>query len=184
MRDSRSGCRSAARSWAVKDEGNRTGLLLRQAVCGSSWTASGMKPGPDDGLLRGVARGDEGAPAVLYDARAGWPTVRMPQRCAMPDVIGHAVQGAFLARWKEAASPVRASMSAEDSVREPTATGSPPAANAHGGGDRDCAAVSTSIPHPRSPGVPTALGGYARTAAGPSAQPVITASGRSPGHPS
>jgi len=65
-----------------------------------------MRPGveePDDAaLLRAAARGDEGALAVLYDRHAGWLTVRMTRRCAMPDVVDHAVQDTFLALWREA----------------------------------------------------------------------------------
>ena len=65
-----------------------------------------MRPGAaerdDAALLRGVARGDEGALAVLYDRHAGWLTVRMTRRCAMPDVVDHAIQDTFLALWREA----------------------------------------------------------------------------------
>ena len=65
-----------------------------------------MKPEPDERddavLLRGVARGDEGALAALYDRHAGWLTVRMTRRCAVPDVVDHAVQDTFLALWREA----------------------------------------------------------------------------------
>jgi RNA polymerase sigma-70 factor, ECF subfamily len=56
----------------------------------------------DAALLRAVARGDEGALAVLYDRHAGWLTVRMTRRCALPDVVDHAVQDTFLALWREA----------------------------------------------------------------------------------
>ena len=56
----------------------------------------------DAALLRAVARGDEGALAALYDRHAGWLTVRMTRRCAMPDVVDHAVQDTFLALWREA----------------------------------------------------------------------------------
>jgi RNA polymerase sigma-70 factor, ECF subfamily len=60
---------------------------------------------PDDAmLLRGVARGDEGALAALYDRHAGWLTIRMTRRCARPDVVDHAVQDTFLALWREAHS--------------------------------------------------------------------------------
>jgi hypothetical protein len=45
----------------------------------------------DAALLRAVARGDEDALAALYDRHAGWLTVRLTRRCAMPDVVGHAV---------------------------------------------------------------------------------------------
>jgi RNA polymerase sigma-70 factor (ECF subfamily) len=65
-----------------------------------------MRPGaeePDDAaLLRAVARGDELALAALYDRHAGWLIVRMTRRCAMPDVVDHAVQDTFLALWREA----------------------------------------------------------------------------------
>jgi len=65
-----------------------------------------MRPGAEErddaALLRGVARGDEGALAALYDRHAGWLTVRMTRRCAMPDVVDHAVQDTFLAVWREA----------------------------------------------------------------------------------
>ncbi len=58
---------------------------------------------PDDAaLLRAVARGDEGALAALYDRHAGWLTVRMTRRCAMPDVVDQAVQDTFLALWRGA----------------------------------------------------------------------------------
>jgi RNA polymerase sigma-70 factor, ECF subfamily len=53
-------------------------------------------------LLRAVARGDEGALAALYDRHAGWLTVRMTRRCAMPDVVDQAVQDTFLVVWREA----------------------------------------------------------------------------------
>src|SRR5215469_16329368 len=56
----------------------------------------------DAALLRAVARGDEDSLAVLYDRHAGWLTVRMTRRCAMPDVVDHAVQDTFLAVWREA----------------------------------------------------------------------------------
>ena len=56
----------------------------------------------DDALLRAVARGDEEALAALYDRHAGWLTVRMTRRCALPDVVDHAVQDTFLALWREA----------------------------------------------------------------------------------
>jgi RNA polymerase sigma-70 factor (ECF subfamily) len=58
----------------------------------------------DAALLRAVARGDEGALAALYDRHAGWLTVRLARRCAMPDVVDHAVQDTFLAVWREAGS--------------------------------------------------------------------------------
>jgi RNA polymerase sigma-70 factor (ECF subfamily) len=65
-----------------------------------------MRPGAgkraDAALLRGVARGDEGALAALYDRHAGWLTVRLTRRCAMPDVVDHAIQDTFLALWREA----------------------------------------------------------------------------------
>ena len=53
-------------------------------------------------LLRAVARGDDGALAALYDRHAGWLTVRLTRRCALPDVVDHAVQDTFLALWREA----------------------------------------------------------------------------------
>jgi RNA polymerase sigma-70 factor, ECF subfamily len=49
-----------------------------------------------------VACGDGGALAALYDRHAGWLTVRMTRRCAMPDLVDHAVQDTFLAVWREA----------------------------------------------------------------------------------
>jgi RNA polymerase sigma-70 factor (ECF subfamily) len=55
-------------------------------------------------LLRAAARGDEGALAALYDRHAGWLMVRMTRRCAMPDVVDHAIQDTFLALWREAGS--------------------------------------------------------------------------------
>jgi hypothetical protein len=65
-----------------------------------------MSPGAgerdDAALLRAVARGDEESLAVLYNRHAGWLTVRMTRRCAMPDVVGHAVQDTFLALWRDA----------------------------------------------------------------------------------
>jgi RNA polymerase sigma-70 factor (ECF subfamily) len=65
-----------------------------------------LRPGAEDcddaALLRGVARGDEQALAALYDRHAGWLTVRMTRRCAMPDVVDHAVQDTFLALWRQA----------------------------------------------------------------------------------
>src|SRR5262249_57748342 len=63
-----------------------------------------MRPGAaesDDAvLLRAVARGDEEALAALYDRHAGWLTVRMTRRCAMPDVVDQAVQDTFLVLWR------------------------------------------------------------------------------------
>jgi len=65
-----------------------------------------MSPGAEErddaALLRAVARGDEDSLAVLYDRHAGWLTIRMTRRCAMPDVVDHAVQDTFLAVWREA----------------------------------------------------------------------------------
>jgi len=67
-----------------------------------------MRPGveerDDAALLRAVASGDERALAALYDRHAGWLTVRMTRRCAMPDVVDHAIQDTFLALWREAGS--------------------------------------------------------------------------------
>lgn len=63
----------------------------------------GVSEEPDDAaLLRAAARGDERALGVLYDRHAGWLTIRMTRRCAMPDVVDHAVQDTFLALWREA----------------------------------------------------------------------------------
>src|ERR1700689_1276859 len=56
----------------------------------------------DAALLRAVARGDEEALAALYDRHAGWLTVRLTRRCAMPDVVDHAIQDTFLAVWRGA----------------------------------------------------------------------------------
>jgi RNA polymerase sigma-70 factor (ECF subfamily) len=56
----------------------------------------------DAALLRAVARADEDALAALYDRHAGWLTVRMTRRCAIPDVVDHAVQDTFLAVWRDA----------------------------------------------------------------------------------
>ena len=65
-----------------------------------------MRPGaaePDDAaLLRAMARGDEEALGTLYDRHAGWLTVRLTRRCAMPDVVDRAIQDTFLALWREA----------------------------------------------------------------------------------
>ncbi|HUA39947.1 MAG TPA: RNA polymerase sigma factor [Streptosporangiaceae bacterium] len=58
----------------------------------------------DAALLRAVARGDEEALAALYDRHAGWLTIRMTRRCAMPDVVDQSVQDTFLALWRGAAS--------------------------------------------------------------------------------
>jgi RNA polymerase sigma-70 factor, ECF subfamily len=69
-------------------------------------TAAGMSPGAEErddaALLRAVARGDEQSLAALYDRHAGWLTVRMSRRCALPDVVDHAVQDTFLALWQKA----------------------------------------------------------------------------------
>src|SRR5215467_1806364 len=66
-----------------------------------------MRPGAaesdDAALLRAVARGEE-ALAALYDRHAGWLTVRMTRRCAMPDVVDQAVQDTFLVLWRGAGS--------------------------------------------------------------------------------
>ncbi len=56
----------------------------------------------DAALLRAVARGDEAALAALYDRHAGWLTVRLARRCAMPDVVDQAVQDTFLVLWRGA----------------------------------------------------------------------------------
>jgi RNA polymerase sigma-70 factor (ECF subfamily) len=56
----------------------------------------------DAALLRGVSRGDEESLAVLYDRHAGWLTVRLTRRCAMPDLVDQAIQDTFLALWREA----------------------------------------------------------------------------------
>jgi RNA polymerase sigma-70 factor, ECF subfamily len=64
----------------------------------------GMRPGAHDtdlALLRDVARGDEDALACLYDRHAGWLTVRLTRRCALPDVVDRAVQDTFLALWRQ-----------------------------------------------------------------------------------
>ena len=65
-----------------------------------------MRPGAEErddaALLRGIAGGDGEALAALYDRHAGWLTVRMTRRCAIPDVVDHAVQDTFLAVWREA----------------------------------------------------------------------------------
>jgi len=58
----------------------------------------------DAALLRAVARGDEEALAALYDRHAGWLTVRLTRRCAMPDLVDHAIQDTFLAVWRKAGS--------------------------------------------------------------------------------
>jgi RNA polymerase sigma-70 factor (ECF subfamily) len=58
----------------------------------------------DAALLRAVARADEQALAALYDRHAGWLTVRLTRRCAMPDLVDHAIQDTFLAVWREAGS--------------------------------------------------------------------------------
>lgn len=67
-----------------------------------------MRPGAEErddaALLRGVKRGDEESLAALYDRHAGWLTVRMTRRCAMPDVVDQALQDTFLALWREAGS--------------------------------------------------------------------------------
>jgi RNA polymerase sigma-70 factor, ECF subfamily len=67
---------------------------------------AGMSPGAEErddaALLHAAARGDEDALATLYDRHAGWLTVRMTRRCALPDVVDHAVQDTFLALWREA----------------------------------------------------------------------------------
>src|ERR1700677_1980540 len=87
-------------------DGNRTGELLRHREHGSERTAPGMSPETEERddvvLLRAVARGDEESLAVLYDRHAGWLTIRMTRRCALPDVVDHAVQDTFLALSREA----------------------------------------------------------------------------------
>ena len=90
-------------TWFVDDE-NQAGPLLRQGVHGSVRAAAGMRQGPaerdDAALLRAAAHGDEAALAVLYDRHAGWLTVRLTRRCALPDVVDQAVQDTFLALWR------------------------------------------------------------------------------------
>jgi RNA polymerase sigma-70 factor (ECF subfamily) len=54
----------------------------------------------DAALLRRVGRGDEEALACLYDRHAGWLTVRLSRRCALPDLVDRAVQDTFLALWR------------------------------------------------------------------------------------
>src|SRR6202042_853183 len=65
---------------------------------------AGAEERDDAALLRAVARGDEDALAALYDRHAGWLTVRLTRRCAMPDVVDHAIQDTFLALWRQAGS--------------------------------------------------------------------------------
>src|SRR5215469_390101 len=62
----------------------------------------GAKERDDAALLRAVARGDDESLGVLYDRHAGWLTVRMTRRCALPDVVDQAVQDTFLALWRGA----------------------------------------------------------------------------------
>jgi RNA polymerase sigma-70 factor, ECF subfamily len=62
----------------------------------------GAEERDDAALLRDLARGDGQALGALYDRHAGWLTVRMTRRCAMPDVVDHAVQDTFLAVWRQA----------------------------------------------------------------------------------
>jgi RNA polymerase sigma-70 factor (ECF subfamily) len=62
----------------------------------------GAEERDDAALLRGIAGGDDEALAALYDRHAGWLTARMTRRCAIPDVVDHAVQDTFLAVWREA----------------------------------------------------------------------------------
>jgi RNA polymerase sigma-70 factor (ECF subfamily) len=61
-----------------------------------------MSPGADERedalLLREVARGDAESLAALYDRHAGWLTVRLTRRCAVPDVVDRAVQDDTRAR--------------------------------------------------------------------------------------
>src|SRR5258708_18263999 len=68
-----------------------------------------MRPGgeerDDAALLRAVTRGDEEALAALYDRHAGWLTVRLTRRGAMPDVVDHAIQDTFLALWRAGGAP-------------------------------------------------------------------------------
>jgi RNA polymerase sigma-70 factor (ECF subfamily) len=64
----------------------------------------GAEERDDAALLRGVSRGDERSLAVLYDRHAGWLTVRLTRRCALPDVVDQAIQDTFLALWREARS--------------------------------------------------------------------------------
>lgn len=63
---------------------------------------SGAEEPDDVSLLRDVARGDEKALGTLYDRHAGWLTVRLTRRCAMPDVVDQAIQDTFLAVWRQA----------------------------------------------------------------------------------
>ena len=79
------------------------------AATGSAWEYAngfGMRPEvrerDDAALLRGVSRGDEESLAALYDRHAGWLTVRLTRRCALPDVVDQAIQDTFLALWREA----------------------------------------------------------------------------------
>jgi RNA polymerase sigma factor (sigma-70 family) len=65
---------------------------------------AGAEDRDDAALLRAVARGDEDALAALYDRHAGWLTVRLSRRCAMPDMVDHAIQDTFLALWRQAGS--------------------------------------------------------------------------------
>ena len=80
--------------------------MLRQEVHEEVRAAAVVRQcaGEDDdaALLRAVARGEEEALAALYDRHAGWLTVRMTRRCALPDVVDQAVQDTFLALWRGA----------------------------------------------------------------------------------
>lgn len=56
----------------------------------------------DVALLRGVAAGDEGALASLYDRHAGWLLLRLSRRCGSADTVDQALQDTFLALWRQA----------------------------------------------------------------------------------
>ena len=63
---------------------------------------AGAEERDDAALLSAVARGDEDSLAALYDRHAGWLTVRLTRRCALPDVVDQAVQDTFLVLWRGA----------------------------------------------------------------------------------
>lgn len=64
--------------------------------------------GADDrALVARVAAGDRQALEALYRRHAGWLTVRLQRRCHDPELVDSALQDAFLAVWRGAASRYR-----------------------------------------------------------------------------
>ncbi len=64
----------------------------------------------EEGLVRGVARGDRGAFDELYWRTSPWLAVRLRRRCADDDLVAEVMQETYLAVWRAAAAFAGASV--------------------------------------------------------------------------